>query len=62
MKTKKKPVTECSNCLSDLYYGDEVYTFYDLTQNYILCEQCGPDAIIERYEPDHKVILDEEHI
>ena len=57
-----QPATTCAHCHSELYYGDEVYLFWDRYQLEIYCDQCGLDAIIDRYEPDHKVTLEEEHI
>ena len=57
-----KPATTCAHCHSELYYGDEVYQFNDRYVDEFYCDQCGLDAIIERYEPDHKVTLDKEHI
>ena len=59
---KTKPATECTDCLKELYYGDVVYIFGNLTQTYMLCGKCGPEAILDRYEPDHMETLTEYHI
>lgn len=59
---KTKPATECTNCLREMYFGDEVYIFHNLSQSYMLCDQCGPEEILDRYEPQHKETLTEYHI
>ena len=57
-----KPVTTCAYCDTELYYGDEVYHLWDIGSDHFYCGQCGPDAILDRYEPEHKITLDEKHI
>ena len=61
-REEPQPATTCAVCGSELYYGDEVYIFWDFAQNEMLCDQCGPDAILDYYEPQHRETLTEEHI
>lgn len=61
-REEPKPATTCTRCHSELYYGDEVYQLWDGTQSDMLCDQCGPDAILDYYEPQYREILTEEHI
>lgn len=59
-----KPATTCTYCGEDLYYGDEVYLFWDFASGApdVFCDQCGPAEILELYAPQHRDTLKEDHI